>query len=116
MAAQRVNVGMAREMGATVEHRELNSSHSPFLSQPSEVVHLLLEAIRAFTGKAVEDVKIDGRTKEILTPLATIWKPSSWLKYGMPLMFGRILGRCVLLFYGVRTLWRSTASTRAKAT
>lgn len=116
VAAQRVNVGMAREMGATIEHRELNSSHSPFLSQPNEVVHLLVEAIRAFTGKDVEDVKADGRRKVIMTPSATIWKPSSWLKYGLPLMFGRIIGRCVLLFYGVRTLWRPTASTRAKAT
>lgn len=116
VVAQRLNVGMAREMGATVEHRELNSSHSPFLSQPDEVVHLLVEATRAFTGKVVEDVKVDGRRKEIMTPLATIWKPSSWLKYGLPMMFGRILGRSVLLFYGVRTLWRTATSTRVKAT
>ncbi|KXX75824.1 DNA replication ATP-dependent helicase/nuclease DNA2 [Madurella mycetomatis] len=51
---QRMQVGMARAMGGTVEHRELPTSHSPFLSRPEETVGIVLEAVEAFTGKSVE--------------------------------------------------------------
>lgn len=111
---QRLNVGMAREMGACVEHRELRSSHSPFLSQPNETVELLVEAMRAFTGKAVKGVGAQS-SREILTPAVSIWKPSSWLKYGVPLVLGHIVGRSILFFYRGRRLWLSATGTRAKA-
>lgn len=38
---QRVTVGMARGQGAVVEHVELQSSHSPFLSMPNEVADII---------------------------------------------------------------------------
>ncbi|TQN70130.1 hypothetical protein CSHISOI_05361, partial [Colletotrichum shisoi] len=44
VVAQRMIVSMAREMGARVEHRELQTSHSPFLSQPENTVSIVLEA------------------------------------------------------------------------
>jgi hypothetical protein len=37
VAVQRVNVGMARDIGAVVEYRKLTSSHSPLLSWSNEV-------------------------------------------------------------------------------
>ncbi|KAJ5827346.1 hypothetical protein N7447_004109 [Penicillium robsamsonii] len=48
---QRIQVGMAREMGCSVEHRELHTSHSPFLSQPEMTVGIILEAVETFAGK-----------------------------------------------------------------
>ncbi|EED12026.1 endonuclease/reverse transcriptase, putative [Talaromyces stipitatus ATCC 10500] len=44
--AQRIIVGMAREMGGSVEHRELPTSHSPFLSQPEATVKIMLDAAK----------------------------------------------------------------------
>ncbi|KAJ5176310.1 Alpha/beta hydrolase family-domain-containing protein [Penicillium canariense] len=52
--AQRLGVGMAREMGGSVEHRELRTSHSPFLSQPEATAGIMLEAVKAFTDKSEE--------------------------------------------------------------
>ena len=46
--AQRTQIGMARELGASVEHRELQTSHSPFLSQPEATAKIMLDAIAAF--------------------------------------------------------------------
>ncbi|KAK5101861.1 hypothetical protein LTS08_004320 [Lithohypha guttulata] len=42
---QRVQVGMARGQGGRVYHRELRTSHSPFLSKPKEVVEIVLDAV-----------------------------------------------------------------------
>lgn len=112
---QRAHVGMAKEMGASVEHRELRSSHSPFLSQPDEVVKLLLEAVHAFTGEDVHSTKIGEQRKEVLAPAVKIWEPSSWLRYGLPLVLGRFIGRSILVFYGARRFWRSATAKSAKA-
>ncbi|TPX12756.1 uncharacterized protein E0L32_000933 [Thyridium curvatum] len=51
VAAQRMSVGMARGMGARVVHRELRTSHSPFLSQPDAVVALIVEALDYFRAQ-----------------------------------------------------------------
>ncbi|KAI9148111.1 Serine carboxypeptidase [Paramyrothecium foliicola] len=48
---QRMQVGMAREMGGQVVHRELQTSHSPFLSQPEETAEIITEAVEAFNEK-----------------------------------------------------------------
>ncbi|CAL5869030.1 uncharacterized protein PFLUO_LOCUS3258 [Penicillium psychrofluorescens] len=53
--AQRLTVGMARAMGGNVMHRELQTSHSPFLSQPKATVKIMLEAVGAFTGESVDE-------------------------------------------------------------
>ena len=60
VVVQRMQVGMARAMGGSVEHREFQTSHSPFLSRPKEVVGTVLEAVGAFTGKSMEGKSVNG--------------------------------------------------------
>jgi pimeloyl-ACP methyl ester carboxylesterase len=105
---QRLSVGMAREMGAIVEHRELQTSHSPFLSQPDETVEIVVEAIEAFTGKVVRSsVPTRGKADEITKPAVRLWQPLTWYRFGLPLVFGHIIGRCFLIFRWGRSLWSS---------
>ncbi|KAF7181447.1 hypothetical protein CNMCM7691_000665 [Aspergillus felis] len=107
--AQRMSVGMAREMGASVEHRELQTSHSPFLSQPELTVQIILEAVDAFTHSRSDESKsaVNGAENAIVVPGASLSKPLTWFKFGLPMAFGRVLGRCILLFGWVRRLWRA---------
>ena len=114
VVAQRVNVGMAREMGASVVHRELRSSHSPFLSRPREVVELLVEATRAFTGCGVKIKETRGVGNEVLVPEVSVRRPRTWLRYGLPYFIGRVVGGCILLFYGIRSLWAKSDDARLK--
>jgi len=109
VAAQRMTVGMARAMGGAVEHRELRTSHSPFLSQPEETAGIVWEAVEAFTGKpAVENAPTGGEgSGEITVPRARLWQPLSWYRFGLPLGFGHVMGRCILVFGWVRRLWSS---------
>jgi pimeloyl-ACP methyl ester carboxylesterase len=108
VAMQRIQVGMEREMGGTVEHRELQTSHSPFLSRPEETVGILLDAVEAFTGKLMENAPTRrGRVSEITVPEVRLWQPLTWYRFGLPLVFGHILGRCVLIFGWGRRLWSS---------
>jgi len=110
--AQRMTVGMAREMGCSVEHRELQSSHSPFLSQPEMTVRIMLEAVDAFTGKGKPggDESATSVHGAIAVPKVTLWQPFTWYRFGLPLAFGHVLGRCILLFAWVRSLGRSRRS------
>lgn len=105
---QRMSVGMARGMGGSVEHRELRTSHSPFLSRPDETAQLVLEAVEAFTGKPVEATATISRrsNKEIAVPEVRFWQPLTWFRFGLPLTFGRIVGTCILGFGWSRRLWR----------
>jgi pimeloyl-ACP methyl ester carboxylesterase len=108
VVAQRMGVGMAREMGGNIEHRELQTSHSPFLSQPEKTVEIMVEAVEAFTGQP--PVKVATRDRggnEISLPEARLWQPFTWFRFGLPIVFGRILGRCILVFNWSRRLWRS---------
>jgi pimeloyl-ACP methyl ester carboxylesterase len=109
--AQRLNVGMARQMGASVEHRELQASHSPFLSRPEATVKIMLEAVNSFAcfseGKNFTAPKCDD---VIVVPKATLWQPLTWLTFGLPLFVGHLLGRCFLIFGAGRRLWRSMFS------
>ncbi|KAJ5888307.1 alpha/beta-hydrolase [Penicillium taxi] len=106
---QRMQIGMAREMGCSVEHRELQTGHSPFLSQPEATVKIMVDALRAFTGTSEEHKSTDSErgNMQIMVPKAVLWRPFTWLKFGLPLVFGHILGRSILLFTWGRTLWRS---------
>jgi len=106
VVAQRLSVGMAREMGTTVEHRELRTSHSPFLSKPEETVGIVLEAVEAFSGKPVEHAPVkSGHGSDITVPAVRLWQPLTWYRFGLPLAFGHILGRCYLVFrWGKRLL------------
>lgn len=107
---QRLSVGMARGMGASVGHRELQTSHSPFLSQPDETVQIMVEAIEEFAGKKkAEDDAAATRPQSarIVWPEPRLWQPFTWIKFGLPLGFGRVLGKFVLLFGWGRRLWTS---------
>ncbi|OBT60795.1 hypothetical protein VE03_09906 [Pseudogymnoascus sp. 23342-1-I1] len=111
VVAQRLNVGVAREMGCSVEHRELQTSHSPFLSQPEETVGILVEAVEAFSGKSVarESTARKGRN-EIVIPAARLWQPITWYRFGLPLVFGHLIGRGVLIFNWTRRLLGASRS------
>jgi pimeloyl-ACP methyl ester carboxylesterase len=108
---QRMQAGMAREMGASVEHRELQTSHSPFLSRPEETVGIVLEAIGAFIGKSVENewTMSEGGNKTAVPKAvakAKLWQPLTWYRFGLPLVFGHVLGRCILIFRWGRRFFR----------
>ena len=105
--AQRMTVGMAREMGGKVEHRELQTSHSPFLSQPEETTELIFEAVESFVGTSSDDRSKGGMRAGVVSPAARLWQPVTWFKFGLPLAFGRIFGRSWLVFSWIRGLWRS---------
>jgi pimeloyl-ACP methyl ester carboxylesterase len=108
VAVQRIMVGMAREMGGKVEHREMQTSHSPFLSQPDATVEIVLEAVSAFTGNMVEnESRISGQINKPAIPEAKRWQPLTWYRFGLPLAFGHIVGRCVIVFGWSKKLWRS---------
>lgn len=47
---QKMFVQGARDQGASVVLREVESSHSPMLSKPDEVVRFLVDAVDAFVG------------------------------------------------------------------
>lgn len=109
VVAQRMQIGMAREMGAHVEHRELRSSHSPFLSRPEETAGIVFEAVGAFTGRPVATVKSPNKTRgdDGLLPVVRLWQPLTWYRYGLPLVFGHLIGRGVIIFGWCRKLWKS---------
>ena len=111
---QRMHVGLARGMGASVVHREVRSSHSPFLSRVNEVVELLIEATERFRGSGGEIEGAERPNGELIVPAVKVSEPSTWVKYGVPYAIGRGMGKCLLLFYAVRGLWRSFAGIKAK--
>lgn len=113
VVAQRMQVGMARQMGGRVEHRELQTSHSPFLSQPEATVQIMLQAINAFTENSTgERFQVPGGDAVVVLPRATVWQPSTWFKFGLPLALGHVVGSCILLFTRARWLWRSRSGLR----
>lgn len=105
VAVQRMSVGMARGMGGDVQHREMQTSHSPFLSQPEITAGYVVEAVESFTGKRLEQAVTRARDNGVALPTARLWQPRTWLKYGLPLIFGRAMGKAVLIFGWVRRLW-----------
>ncbi|WQF84693.1 Putative alpha/beta hydrolase-1 [Colletotrichum destructivum] len=106
VVAQRMTVGMAREMGAKVEHRELQTSHSPFLSQPENTASIVLEAVEAFAGTSIDAKPRRGVGTDERLPVPRLWQPLTWFRFGLPLIFGRILGRSFLVFDWGRRLFR----------
>ncbi|KAL7919589.1 Alpha/beta hydrolase family domain-containing protein [Trichoderma austrokoningii] len=107
VVVQRMNVGMARAMGASVEHRELQTSHSPFFSQPEATVNAIVEAVEAFTGKRVGSAAIKrGQDKRVKLADPGLLQPLTWFKFGLPLVLGHIIGKCVLIFQWGRRLWK----------
>lgn len=113
--AQRMGVGIAREMGGVVEHRELETSHSPFLSQPEATVGIIVEAVEAFPGSRKKESASTRRGDAMVpvSPRAVLWQPSTWLKFGLPLAFGHFVGRGILIFGWGKRLWRSRFGLRS---
>ncbi|KAL4811849.1 alpha/beta-hydrolase [Aspergillus spinulosporus] len=123
VVVQRMMVGMARGMGGDIQHRELQSSHSPFLSVREQTVSVVVEAVEAFTaqstvrvrGTEVESGTIStgleghryGGGEMVFVPSPTLWRPFTWLKFGIPLGVGHLLGRGIVIFTWGRRLWRS---------
>lgn len=106
VAVQRMQVGMAREMGAKVEHRELQTSHSPFLSQPEETVGIMIEAITAFVGSSLRNAPAQElQRRKVSVPAFRLFQPLTWFKYGLPLAFGHFVGRGILLYGAIRRIW-----------
>ncbi len=110
VVAQRMGIGLARQMGAVIEHREMRTSHSPFLSQPKETVEIIVQAVEAFTGRPVE-AKPAGKEppKGVTVPAVRILQPLSWFRFGLPMAFGRMMG-AGFLFVG----WWKRAFGRSK--
>ena len=48
--AQRMIVQMAKDAGTDVTLREIETSHSPMLSQPRQTVDFIIEAVKAFAN------------------------------------------------------------------
>ncbi|KAJ5935922.1 alpha/beta-hydrolase [Penicillium verhagenii] len=108
VVVQRMGVGMARGMGGVVVHREIGTSHSPFLSRPVETAGFVLEAVADFVGdgNVQEEVVPEGK-QLVFVPVAKLWRPVTWLRFGLPLVFGHVIGRGILVFGWGRRLWRS---------
>jgi pimeloyl-ACP methyl ester carboxylesterase len=104
---QRVQVGMARGMGGQVVHREVRSSHSPFLSMPETTAGIVWEAVRAFMGREMgrEEGRVERRRDLVVVPGVRLWRMDTWVRFGLPLGFGRVVGNCISLFAWVRGLF-----------
>lgn len=105
--AQRMSVGLAREMGGSVEHRELQTSHSPFLSQPVLTAKIIFEAVAAFmdSGNNHATSQTSEIDSAIIRPGLVLFRPLTWFKFGIPMAIGRMLGRGILLYSWASRLW-----------
>ncbi|KAJ4289139.1 hypothetical protein N0V90_011481 [Kalmusia sp. IMI 367209] len=87
---QRVQVGAARGQGGVVHHTELPTSHSPFLSMPDEVVTIILQAVKAVGGTGAQaDL---AKLMRFESPTTRLFAPGTWVRFGIPLLVGRVLG------------------------
>ena len=59
---------------------------------------------------AVHRVQVDMAREmgEMAVPEARLWQPLTWFKFGLPLFFGHVLGRCILVFGWGRRLCKSS--------
>ncbi|KAF5660871.1 alpha beta-hydrolase [Fusarium heterosporum] len=103
--AQRTSVGMARAMGGHVMHTELPTSHSPFLSQPAQVVQICLQAYQEFTGESVDGASGELGTAQAHSPVPRLWQPTTWYRFGLPLGVGTLVGWTILLYRNTRGVW-----------
>ncbi|KIL93791.1 hypothetical protein FAVG1_02352 [Fusarium avenaceum] len=81
IAVQRAQIGMARTLGGNVVYTELQSSHSPFLSQPTQVVQIMLQAFQSFSGtKPDETPEAFELANKQYIPLVSPWQPATWFR------------------------------------
>ncbi|KAH6679960.1 Alpha/beta hydrolase family-domain-containing protein [Plectosphaerella plurivora] len=107
VVVQRMQVGMARTMGGRVEHRELQTSHSPFLSQPENTADIIMEAVEAFMVAGAGMAPQPRSTTTGVVPAPKLFYPLTWLRFGIPLIFGRFLGRTYMVFSWIRSFWKA---------
>jgi pimeloyl-ACP methyl ester carboxylesterase len=106
IVVQRAQIGMARTLGGRVVYTELQTSHSPFLSQPTQVVQIMLQAFQSFTG-----TRADGTSETLelankrYIPLVSPWRPTTWFRYGLPLVVGSLVGWTILSYRKSKSLW-----------
>jgi len=73
----------------------------------------VVEAVEAFAGTSVEgaapvDETTEGRLRaQEALPVPRLWRPLTWFRFGLPLVFGHMIGRSILIFTWGRRLWRS---------
>jgi pimeloyl-ACP methyl ester carboxylesterase len=103
IAAQRLGVGLARGQGGDVTVREIESSHSPFLSRPEEFTGILVAAAAEF-GRSGVDVEHSRRRRE--AQLVGLW-PQRWLRAGFFMGTGEMIGRVIAGVVWLRRLWQS---------
>ncbi|KAL3477328.1 alpha/beta-hydrolase [Aspergillus californicus] len=121
VAVQRISVGVAKGMGGEIEHRELPTSHSPFLSLPGETVGVVVEAVEAFTGASIVSQDsaeqqrdwVTRRSDVVTVPGARLLRPLTWISFGLPLAFGRFVGCGIWFFARGRRAWRSRFGLRS---
>ncbi|EXK80131.1 hypothetical protein FOQG_15305 [Fusarium oxysporum f. sp. raphani 54005] len=81
IVVQRAQIGMARMLGGRVVYTELKTSHSPFLSQPTRVVQIMLQAFESFTGtRADETPKALEVANKPFIPLVSPLQPTTWFR------------------------------------
>ena len=115
IVVQRIQVGTVRAQGAEVHYFELKSGHSPFLSMQAEVVEVLLETVRT-AGRKQALVDAPGgdvaqhvqRTKQRSheKPMVQLVAPSTWIRFGLPFLVGRMIGWGLVGFGTIRSIWR----------
>ena len=115
IVVQRIQVGAVRAQGVEVHYFELKSSHSPFLSMSAEVVEVLMEAVRTAGGVQTHvDAPVEnagqrvGKTKQRSheKPMIQLVAPSTWIRFGLPFLVGRMIGWGLVGFGTIRSLWR----------
>ncbi|KAH7380127.1 Alpha/Beta hydrolase protein [Pyrenochaeta sp. MPI-SDFR-AT-0127] len=98
VAIQRVQVGMAWAMGASVTHVEVGTSHSPFLSVPRTTAGWLGSVVESVSGESVSGGAVGGREEEtrVVKPRIGFVDVGSWVRYGLPYGFGWAVGKLIL--------------------
>ncbi|KAF4420549.1 hypothetical protein F53441_14382 [Fusarium austroafricanum] len=109
VTVQRMGVSMARSHGAVVHHTELKSSHSPFLSMPDDVVEVILDAVEA-AGSGTSQVDLTSvlgakKAEKYSAAMVRLTSPTTWPRFGVPLLVGRIVGYSLQVFMCLRRLW-----------
>ena len=97
-----MTVGMAQGHGADITHRWLPTSHSPFLSQPSSVAELIVEAAQEFRIKQMQSNQDTHRQNLSVR----IW-PYLWWNSGVSNGIGRLIGGGMLFGRWLKSLFRS---------
>ncbi|KAK7182347.1 hypothetical protein DPSP01_002351 [Paraphaeosphaeria sporulosa] len=104
---QRVQVGVARGQGGVVHHMELPTSHSLFLSMPVEIVAAILQAVK-MAGRSPElSARNDAVLKKSYVPAVKIFAPRTWVRFGLPLAIGRLLGWGFWSYHGLKGIFTS---------